>query len=374
MLNIKSEVHIIIDYFAATFPFRIYEDDFELKVIQDIVNYISDFIGIDKDIIEKQDYAQNRFSYQYKLGENITLRLCGPVLKSGYKSCSIELKGDGCREFEEVSNKSWFDFLEFFLVRLNASPTRIDIAIDDYDGIDITLLEIKRKLDLKYFTTSFKDKDYIIHGNDKKGISLQFGSHKSSQMLVIYEKLKEQLTKGIECFQTYWLRYEIRYTKDNAYNVCMDIINKGEPEYNNYIFGLLYTMLDLKIDNNYDEDNQHKVETDNKWKSFLNNASKAKVEKYKNKKSTYETYLKWSKSIVSFYLLNILVHQGNDITSFNITIYNEIINLIHDFNKKKLYKLNLYMKESGLEMLDIKDIFDLEVKLKNLVDTLELPF
>ncbi len=374
MLNIKTGIHILIDYFAATFPFICYEEDSEYKIINDILLIISDFIGITKEDIEKQDYSQNRFNYQYKIGENIILRLCGPDLKCGHKSCSIELKGEGCREFEVISNKSWFDFLEFFIVRLNASPTRIDIAIDDYEGDIITLPEIKRKLDLKFFTTSFKDKDYIIHGNDKKGFSLQFGSHKSSQMLVIYEKLKEQISKGFDCFQKYWLRYEMRYTKDNAYNVCMDIINKGEIEYNNYIFGLLYTMLDLKIDNNYDEDNQHKVETDIVWKSFLNNVSKAKTEKYKIKKSTYKTYLRWIEPLASFYLLNILLHQGNDIYSMNIKLYKDIIDLINDIDKKKLHRINLYLKESGLRLIDLGDLLALTNKLKNIIKTLELPF
>jgi DNA relaxase NicK len=192
-------VHIVIDYFSATFPFICYEEDSEYSIVNDIILMACNFFNIKKEDVYQEDYAMHRFEYQYKLSDHITLRLCGPELKIGHKSCSIELSGQGCREFEGLAkDRTWLDLLEFFIVKLNASPTRIDIAIDDYDGNIITFEEVKRKLDLSHFTTSFQDKDFIMHGSNKKGISIQFGSHSSTQMLVIYEKLKEQITKGLD--------------------------------------------------------------------------------------------------------------------------------------------------------------------------------
>ena len=146
-LEKKTGVHIVFDYFSATFPFVCYEDDSEYQIINEIVLMICDFLNIKKEDISKENYAMHRFEFQYKLLDHIILRLCGPELKSGHKSCSIELSGQGCREFEEIAeSKTWIDFLEFFIVRLNASPTRIDIALDDYDGNIITFDEIKRKM------------------------------------------------------------------------------------------------------------------------------------------------------------------------------------------------------------------------------------
>ena len=98
----------------------------------------------------------------------------------------IELKGEGCREFENVNlDKSWIDFLDFFVIRLNASPTRIDLTIDDYSGDVVQLDWIRQQLDIENFTTTFGTKKYTIHGNSEKGFSLQFGSHSSTQQLVI---------------------------------------------------------------------------------------------------------------------------------------------------------------------------------------------
>jgi anti-anti-sigma factor len=144
--------------------------------------------------VTKEPYAQNRFKYQYLLGDSIILRLLGPELKSGYKTCMIELKGEGCREFENKNlDKSWMDFLEFFVIRLNANPTRIDLTIDDYDGSIISFEWLKQQLDQENFTTNFKSKKYTIHGNSVDGYSIQMGNRSSVQELVIYEKNKEQI-------------------------------------------------------------------------------------------------------------------------------------------------------------------------------------
>lgn len=371
----KTGVHIVIDYFSATFPFICYEEDSEYSIIDDIILMTCDFLSIKKEDVEKCDYAMHRFEYQYRLSDHITLRLCGPDLKTGHKSCSIKLSGQGCREFEELAtDRTWLDFLEFFIVRLNASPTRIDIAIDDYDGNNITFEEVKRKLDSGHFTTSFQDKDFIMHGSNNKGLSLQFGSHSSTQMLVIYEKLKEQRTKGIECIQDYWVRYEMRYRHEKAYNVCMNIINHGNSGFKEYIFGLLYSMLDIKADNNYGEDNIHKAKTDDNWQAFLDNVNKAKIEKYKIIKSSYETYLSWITPLVSFYLLDSLFYCSQDINSLNIKIYSLIITAIETIDKRKLKKLNDFLKEAGLNPVDILELETIKKKLKIQIEISELPF
>ena len=164
---------------------------------------ISTYLNYQKKDVYKEPYAQNRFKYQYTIGDSITLRLIGPELKSGYASCMIELKGEGCREFENQGDKTFYDLIHFLVIRLNGNVTRIDIAIDDYEGKYCTIAKIKQALDTRLYTTSFRMKTYELHGSNEKGWSLQLGSHQSSQMLVIYDKLKEQQTKGIDVEQKF---------------------------------------------------------------------------------------------------------------------------------------------------------------------------
>ncbi|WP_264229473.1 replication initiation factor domain-containing protein [Acholeplasma laidlawii] len=222
---------------------------------------ISEFLGFSEDEVSKDEFAQNRFQYQYKIGEDITLRLGGPRLNSGYKSCSLELKGEGCRSYENRNQvKTWNDLYEFLLVRLNSNVTRLDIAIDDYDGKHLNIHEIKDKLDMNLYTTSFRIKEYTLYSS-VKGITLQFGSPTSTHMLVIYEKLKEQQSKGVYVPQKYWTRFEMRFYQDKAYNVIMNIL-KNQDSFRNYTLGLLYEMLDIKEKNNYNSESIHKAKTD----------------------------------------------------------------------------------------------------------------
>ena len=170
-LEKKTGVHLIIDYFSATFPFICYEDDSEYKMIEEIILMCCKFFNIKRIDVEKCDFRVNRFQNQYQLSDYIILKLLGPELKSGHKSCSIELKGQGGREFEELTkNKTWIDLLVFLVVRLNASPTRIDIAIDDYSGDFITFDEVRKKLDSKCFTTPFRDKNMLFMVQLQKAI------------------------------------------------------------------------------------------------------------------------------------------------------------------------------------------------------------
>ncbi len=332
-------------------------------------------MGYEKENIIKENYSQNRFNYQYSIGDNIIVRLCGPELKSGYKSCSIELKGDGCREFENIcKDKNWIDFLTFFLIRLNASPTRIDLTIDDYEGKDVTFEYINKKLENNFYISSFQDRDFIYHGSKTKGLSIQFGTHSSTQMFVIYEKLKEQLTKGIPCLQKYWVRYEMRFKKEKAYNVCMNLISKEIVGFKDYVLGLLYQTLDIKEDNNYNNENQKRAMTDKNWNNFLESVSKAKIEKYKIRKSTYETYLKWSKQHIAFYILNKLLHQGINIEATYTELLKEVVQLIQTIDQNRIKKLNNFLKESGLGTVTILDLEELKIKLTKIIEDRELPF
>ena len=309
----RTGTHIIIDYVSCTFPLIVYDGQREDDIILDTISLILNEMGYTDDDLVQDEYALNRFKYQYTIASSIVLRLVGPVLKNGYHSCQIELKGEGCREWEcHNIGKTWKDFLEFFLVKLNGRPTRIDLTIDDFDGKDVDLDFIRYKMDNNFYTTTFRDKKYVIHGNDDYGFTLALGSHESTQELCIYEKNKEQKKKKEICIQPYWLRYEMRFRREKAYDICMNLINTDVEKYSDFFYTQLYNMLDLKEDNTYDDNNQYKIPTDPKWSSFLNNVSKCKLNKYKVQKTyQYDTYLKWATPIVGKYILYTFLENTN---------------------------------------------------------------
>lgn len=373
-LEHQQGIKIVIDYFACTFPLKVKENELELIIIEDLVKYIANYMSFDLNEINKEEYSTNRFKYQYTLGETICIRFAGPELLSGYKSCQIELKGQGCREFEMHSNKTWIDLFNFFLIGLQGSPTRIDIALDDYEGKDVNISKIKEILDQGNYTTSFRNKNYTLHGNEINGWSLQFGSHKSTMMLVIYDKLKEQLSKGNEVNQTFWTRYEMRFMKDKAYDVVFSLLEQGINNFNEYVKGLLYTMLDLKKDNNYNKHNITQADTIPFWKEFLNNVSKSEITKYKVLIRNIDTYKKWILPIMSSYFIIMHLHNGRDFQLTFNNILSDLLDYIDKIDKKKIKKINQYQKEVGQRNISLKDVVKIKQNIKDYISFNQLPF
>lgn len=373
-LEHQNGVKIAVDYFSCTFPLKLQEDELELIVIEDLVKYIGEFLNFEPSEINKEEYSTNRFRYQYTIGNSIILRLSGPELLIGYRSCQIELKGQGCREFENKSNKTWNDLFSFFLIRLHGNPTRIDIAIDDYDGTHSNITKIKEILDKGNYTTSFRKKYYKLMGCEQEGWSLQFGSHKSTIMLVIYDKLKEQMSKGNEVNQEFWTRYELRYMKDRAYDVVLNYIEQGEENFNKYSYGLLYSMLDLKKENNYSEHNIMQADTISWWKHFLQEVEKSEIVKYKIKSNNIDTYKAWVLPIITTYFIVTYLHNGRDFNLTYIKQLEEILGYIEKVDKKKVKKINNYQEEVAQSKISIKDINELQSSIKEYISLNLLPF
>lgn len=373
-LTKQEGVKIIVDYFACTFPLKVHEDELEVKIVDDLVHAISEFLGFSNDEIVKEEYSTNRYRYQYTLGESVTIRLGGPELITGYKSSQIELRGQGCREVEAHSSKTWIDIFSFFTLVLQGSPTRLDIAIDDYEGKYCTQETIKETLDKGNYITSFRNKDYTLHGNEKTGWSIQFGSHKSTQMLVIYDKLKEQISKGNSTEQTFWTRYEMRYMKGKAYDVVLNYIENKIDKFNEYSYGLLYKMLDLKEDNNYNDHHIGEAETAKFWSDFLENVEKAEIGKYKINNKNLESYQDWITPIISSYFLIMFLHSGKDFMLTYTNMLDPIVEYLETFDKKKVKNINKYQKEVGQNLINFKDINDIKEEIRNFILINSLPF
>lgn len=77
------------------------------------------------------------------------------------------------------------------MIYLNAKFKRIDIAIDDYEGKYVTMKWFLDKIEKEQYTSIFRNEPMPI-GTLKSGLTIQFGKHDSSNMLVIYDKRLEQ--------------------------------------------------------------------------------------------------------------------------------------------------------------------------------------
>ena len=267
----------------------------------------------------------------------------------------------------------------FFITILNATPTRIDLTVDDYDGSYFDFNWIKDKLDKGNYISSFQKKYYKLHGCIEEGYSIEFGSHSSTQMLVIYEKLKEQKNKKKEVNAEYWLRLEMRYMHEKAEYICLDLLDKVDSNniiasFNKYVLSILYQMLDIKIDNNYSIYDQSKIETDPNWLKFLNNVGKIKINKPKEKGSSFDIFKKYINQTYYEYYIVLYLISKKDINTTYISILDDVISKLDLIDNVKLKKINTYLTDLNhpkIRMIDIKNLKD---ELYDKQEMMRLPF
>ncbi len=337
-----------------------------------MVKLIADYLNVQNFEVSKERYAHNNYNYQYQLGEHITLRLDGPLNDCYQKTCHLEMKGEGCRDFERRNNdKTWRD-LFLFMVMLNAKFKRIDIAIDDYVGDVIDLEYLSNKIKNHFYTSIFKSNPRPI-GTLEDGLTYQFGSNLSKSELVVYDKKAEQEKRKKVCSREYWVRYELRFRSDNAEAIATKIVTKYELQ--KLAYEQLYRMLDIKEDNSYSVREQSRVLTDSRWTSFLNNVEKGMlvIQKSNTIDDTMDKYMKTGAPFVSMYLMLTYLMVGRDPWIFEIEIFKFMKNSLK-FSNKTFKRLNMYLNNMGLKPLDDVDFAILKHEFSEIIQEKELPF
>lgn len=394
-ISIKTGKEIIIDYLTVTFEFRSFDDDKELEIVDEIVKGIQILLNVNEEKVYEKDFGKGNYRYAYEIGDGAMLKLCGPINECGNRTCSLEMKGEGCREYERNNpKKSWEDLIMELISYYEARASRVDITIDDYDGDIISFDYVLDKLKRELYTSSFK-KSYSLSGNNYDGWSITFGrrmaNSKTSQQLVIYEKNKEQRTRGIECNQPYWTRYEMRFMHEKAAHILNDIfyayegkirypeeetIQKGEDGFKELASRLLYGMLDIKEDTTYDKSNISKAKTDPKWLEFIGSVKKAKIPGPKPKEDSFKRYSKYYHQTSNVYLVLLYLISNRNIFQFNKEMLNELRDsIIHiGESKTELKKLNSYLLEKGQAVVDKNCLNDILSDIEKLILDEEVPF
>lgn len=377
----NKNIEIKIDYFSATFPLDVDADDSVMFKVHDMVRLMATYLNVENFEVAKCKFAQNNYNYQYMLGEFIILRLDGPMNDSYQKTCHLEMKGEACRDFERRNpEKTWINFM-LFMAELNCRFKRIDIAIDDFRGEHITMGYLMEKIDKKLYTSVFRSAPNP-HGTMESGLTIQFGSNESSIELVIYDKKQERKKRKKPCDKNYWVRYEMRFRNELADRIAYKFIStfedKGKPMYGmnlqQFAFEQLYRILDIKQDNNYDAKSQHKVETDSKYKAFLDNVEKGELAKIDESiPKTFDAYMKAATPYISMWLLIKYLGVLKDPYLFEMEIYRFMAESLK-FSKQRFQRLNIYLNQLHLKTIDDDIMALLKVEFAGILDERELPF
>lgn len=132
---------------------------------------------------------------------------------------SLDMSGQGCREFETYSSKSWLDFIRDVIrcggvLGATYKVTRLDLAYDDHSGL-LNIWQIKRDVEDRNYISKSK-KSTIIWSDDQEtdilGLTIEIGSRKSDVLIRIYDKAAERGYKS----EKHWIRIEMQLRHDRA--------------------------------------------------------------------------------------------------------------------------------------------------------------
>lgn len=181
----------------------------------------------------------------------------------------LEMSGSGCRLLESLydNNLNWIDFIEQFLCLEGSHLARLDIACDDYPGVEEKALlsmptlfrycQQNRYLSLARYCTWIDGAEQAIY----------FGSPKSDRRLRIYNKALERHTDG------HWIRSEFQLRNDTALSFFMRALEFGSI--GKAYQGMLYDFLRFTREENKGI-NQDRLHVTRWWKTFCGNAARIK--------------------------------------------------------------------------------------------------
>jgi len=254
-----KELELVFDYVRLRFD------------THDVRHVIEDLLRIKMKYVIYEDYAFYGYIAKYVFS-HIQVMISPEEDKKG---TLIELKGQGCREFESLllaQNRTWFDFF-VQCEKENVHYKRIDLAINDKIGI-LTIPYLAEKCKHRELTSKFRSFQALgsgkFEGEEEKpfvGNTLYIGSLKSDIYFCFYEKNIEQMIKlGVPMEEAKIKnRYEIRLKNDRAYHAIQDLLIYRKVDQT--VFSIIQTYISfLEVGKTK---NKKKWKMDVQWEQFV---------------------------------------------------------------------------------------------------------
>ena len=235
-LQIKQKIQDTLDRYNPEYPLELLFDYVRIRFpTNDVAAICHELLRINMDYMLHEDYAFYSYTEQYRFGDIILM-----TSHDAAKGILLELKGKGCRQFENfllAQRRSWFDFFRSS-TNENAVFKRIDLAINDKVGI-LNIPALAQKCDKEECVSVFRSfKNYrsgeLVQREEKMGMgnTLYIGSLKSEVYFCLYEKDYEQYVKNNIPIEDAEVknRFEIRLKNERAAHAIKDLIQFGNAE------------------------------------------------------------------------------------------------------------------------------------------------
>jgi phage replication initiation protein len=221
--NPDSPLEMLFDYVRIRFP------------TLDVKHIVEDVLKLKLSYMLHEDYGFYSYSEHYCMGDIFVL-----VSGEEEKGVLVEMKGRGCRQFENyllAQERSWYEFFMDAMVE-GGVMKRLDLAINDKVGI-LNIPNLTEKCRNEECISVFRSfKNYrsgeLVRRDEKEcmGNTLYIGSLQSEVYFCIYEKDYEQYKKNNIPIEDAEVknRFEIRLKNERAYYALKDLMFYDNPE------------------------------------------------------------------------------------------------------------------------------------------------
>lgn len=269
--TLAAKLHETLEKFNPDIPLTLLIDYVRIRFpTTNVRKIIEEILQLKFSFMLHEDYAFYGYQEQFVMGDIIVM-----LSANDDKGVLLELKGRGCRQFENfllAQARSWYDFFVDCLAAGGVTK-RLDLAINDRVGIlDIPGLTKKCKKEecVSLFRTfkSYRSGE-LVQRNEKPdmGNSLYIGSVKSEVYFCLYEKNYEQYIKlGIPIEEVEIRnRFEIRLKNQRALFAIRDLIEHKDAERTAFSIINRYLRFVIKSEKKRRSD----WKTDDRWAWFI---------------------------------------------------------------------------------------------------------
>lgn len=221
--NPDAPLEMLFDYVRIRFP------------TLDVKHIVENVLRLKLSYMLHEDYGFYSYSEHYCMGDIFVL-----VSGEEEKGVLLELKGCGCRQFENyllAQERSWYEFFMNALAE-GGVMKRLDLAINDRARI-LNIPNLTEKCRNEECISVFRSfKNYrsgeLVRKDEKEcmGNTLYIGSLQSEVYFCIYEKDYEQYKKNDIPIEEAEVknRFEIRLKNERAYYAIRDLMFYDNPE------------------------------------------------------------------------------------------------------------------------------------------------
>jgi len=269
----ESGLKACVDWLSSTFEIDI------------TLTNVFELLGLDQGEFTELDHG--KYGYKKQL-------IRGPikVLYDGSDQMGIhvEMTGEGVRQYQMEKN------IYLFMAKVMATGkiTRLDLSIDDYDGL-LNLSTIERKIRRGEVQSKFKNstsiRKYDLKDGRTSGRTIYFGSSSSRIRFRIYDKKEEQERDDLE----HWTRLELQAREERA-QLLTRIMLENEVFLGDMIRSVVGRYIRFTVKGQ--GKNKSRWETAPFWTKFLNGVSQVKLTQEKPEQNIEKTE-KWIYNQVS---------------------------------------------------------------------------